>query len=235
VNLARDFSPGTASWVTSVPECDVMTMFPTHQLLAFVLLTLLMAEPAVAGPLSHDGTVAGSDSNQSNRKTRTTVHDGALSIREYIDLPEATEPCTPEACHWWNEIETTGNALNKKADKKLKARFLFLIHEGQQKSYRAPVKDRLPQVLGDFGRPAYPQAFYEGKVSGSAAISIEYRADGSVGEIKIVKSLGFGIDEGLMRGFRKSVFLPAVESGAFVTFRATLTVEFHTGPFPSRR
>jgi len=158
-----------------------------------------------------------------------------VAIREYHDIEEATEPCTPEECQWWNQVRTIGNALNEKDDKRLKARFLVLLHEGRQKSYRVPVKDRLPQVLGDFGRPAYTLEFYSGKVSGSAAVSIEYRADGSVGEVKIVKSLGLGIDEGLMRGFRKSVFLPAVENRAFVTSLYTITVEFHAGPFPSRR
>lgn len=212
-----------------------MTVFSTWLPLVLTLISSLRAVPPALRSLSHQGTQAASDPQQSTRKTRSTAHDGAVAIREYHDIEEATQPCTPEESQWWNEIRTIGNALNEKDDKRLKARFLVLLHEGRQKSYRVPVKDRLPQVLGDFGRPAYTREFYSGKVSGSAAVSIEYRADGSVGEVKIVKSLGLGIDEGLMRGFRKSVFLPAVENRAFVTSRYTITVEFHAGPFPSRR
>src|SRR5262249_31806194 len=209
--------------------------FRTCVLLVLALLRLVTAAPTAAGSFSSQSKPMGSGPQQSKTKTKTTAEGSALRIREYHDIPEATEPCTPEELQWWNDIRTTGNILNEKADKKLKARFLVLLHDGQQKSYRVPVKDRLPQVLGDFGMLAYPQEFYSGKVSGSAAVSIEYRADGSVGEVKMVKRLGFGVDEGLMRGFRKSVFLPAIENGAFVTFRTTQAVEFHAGPFPSRR
>ncbi len=85
------------------------------------------------------------------------------------------------------------------------------------------------------GRPTYPQGV-QGKVRGSVVVSIEYRADGSVGEVKIVKGLGLGIDESLITAARKSVFLPAVENGAFVTSQHTATAQFHVNSqFSSRR
>ena len=202
--------------------------------LLLVLLCFLTLVPPVAGALSYQSNPSGVDAHDSDGKTTSKAQGGALAVTTYLDIPEATEPCAPEACQWWNEIRTTGNILNKKDDKKLKARFLLLLHEGQQKSYRVPVEDRPAQVLAATGRPTYPQGV-RGKVRGSAAISIEYRADGSIGEVKIVRSLGLGIDESLITAARKSLFLPAVQNGAFVTSRFTATAEFHVStPFPSR-
>ena len=209
-----------------------LSAFPAHFLLLLVLPLLLAAAPTVLGAFSYQSTPVGNDSRRSNAKTASKVQDGALKFTTYYDIPEASEPCAPDACHWWNEIRTTGNTLNRKDDKKLKAKFLLILHEGQEKAYRVPLKDRPPQALAAFGRPRYPQAV-QGKVTGSAAVSIEYRADGSVGEVKIVKGLGFGIDESLITAARKMVFLPAVENGAFITRLGTATTEFHRVSPPS--
>jgi hypothetical protein len=47
--------------------------------------------------------------------------------------------------------------------KKLKSKFLAPLHEGQQKAYRIPLKDRPPQTL-NFGKQTYsdsnPQTIY---------------------------------------------------------------------------
>ena len=142
---------------------------PKCLLLVLVLLCLSTAVPLVVGALSYQSKPPVVDQHDSNRKTTSKAQGGALAVTTYFDIPEATEPCTPEACQWWDEIRATGNILNKKDDKKLKARFLLLLHEGQQKSYRVPVKDRPAQVLAATDRPIYPEGF-RGKVRGSAAV-----------------------------------------------------------------
>lgn len=166
-------------------------------------------------------------SSQSETTVRKGTGRGVLEEFTYNDIPEATEPCTPEACEWWKQIRAMGNELNRNSDKKLKAKFLHQLQQGQQKAYRVPLKDRPSQVVGTFGRPSYPESV-QGKVTGTAALSVEFRSDGSVGEVQIVKRLGLGIDENLIRAVRKSVFLPAIENGAFVTSWRTVTAEFHS-------
>ena len=57
-------------------------------------------------------------------------------------------------------------------------------------------------------------------------MSVEFMADGSVGAVKIVKGLGPGIDENVIRATRQNLFLPAVKDGAFVSEWTTTQTKF---------
>ena len=52
---------------------------------------------------------------------------------------------------------------------------------------------------------------------GAIELSIEYRADGSIGEIKILKGLDKEMDSYAVQAARQNIFLPAIKDGAFVT------------------
>ena len=131
---------------------------------------------------------------ESVRKTESSVE-----VRAVNDIPEATKACTPEESDWWKRIRKAGNDLQKKNDEKSKTRFYLLMYEGQQKAYQIPLEDRPPQILV-FGRPPiYPERALRNHITGTVVLSVDYRADGSVGDIQIVKGLGFGIEENIIQ------------------------------------
>lgn len=184
--------------------------FQLNSLLVFFLLS------AVAG--------AGSVSYQSKTVVRKT--ESGVEVRTVNDIPEATEPCTPEESDWWKRLQKAGNDLQKKSDEKSKTRFYLLMYEGQQKAYQIPLKDRPAEILV-FGRqPIRPDIAQKNHITGTVVLSVEFRADGSVGDVQIVKGLGFGMDESLIQATRQYVFLPAVKDRAFVAERGNVKFEF---------
>jgi hypothetical protein len=161
--------------------------------------------------------VADVDSFSYQSKTDVRKIDSGVEIRSgFNDIPEATEPSAPEEFEWWEKLRKAGNDLQKKSDKKSKAKFLLLLSEGQQKGYRIPLKDRPPQIIV-FGKLTHSSVFQKGKITGTVIVSVEFRADGTVGDVKMTKELALGIDENFIRAIRQSVFLPAIKNGAFVT------------------
>jgi TonB family protein len=114
---------------------------------------------------------------------------------------------------------------NKKSIAESRAKFLLLLYEGRLKQYRVPLKDRPPQVLFH-SEAAYSYAAEKNRVTGTVYLSVEYGADGLVGEVQVTKGLGFGLDQNAVQALRQFVFLPAVKDGAFVAERKDLKVTF---------
>ncbi len=132
-----------------------------------------------------------------------------------MEIPEATEQCAPAECEWYKRFREAGNDLQHKATEKSKRKFVMLFVEGLEKFYRIPLKDRPPQMLFSV-RPSPLNPGIRMK-NGKVSLSIEYRADGSVGEVKVVESLRPDMDERCIQAARQNIFLPAVKDGAFVT------------------
>jgi hypothetical protein len=183
---------------------------------SWVLLNLLLI-------LSFVADVAGVSHASSQDKKIVRQTGSGIDIVSYNEIPEATEPCTPEESEWWKRLRQLGNDLQKKRDEKTKKRFYLLIYEGQQKAYRIPLKDRPPQRLV-FGNPTYNRDKY--KVKGTVELSVEFRADSSVGDIQIISGLGPVVDESVIHATRQTVFLPAIKAGAFVTQRGNIGFKF---------
>jgi len=99
------------------------------------------------------------------------------------------------------------------------------MYEGQQKAHKIPLKDRPPQLLGWGPHPVLPERALRNHVTGTVVVSVDYRADGSVGDIQIVKGLGAGIDQNVILAIRQHVFLPAVKDHAFVSERSDVKFE----------
>lgn len=51
--------------------------------------------------------------------------------------------------------------------------------------------------------------------------------DGTIGTMKVMKGLGYGLDERGLEAVRGLVFLPARKDGMFVSFWRTVAVEFN--------
>jgi hypothetical protein len=54
------------------------------------------------------------------------------------------------------------------------------------------------------------------------------RLDGTVGEVKIVQGLGYGLDEKAAEAARQMIFLTAVKDRKFVSFRMPMTMSIAT-------
>jgi TonB family protein len=162
----------------------------------------------------------------SGQKERVVRHNGStVEIREFTPVPEATEPCTPEESEWWKQLRKAGNDLYKKDERKTRERFYLLLYEGQQKGYRVPLKDR-PYQPFLVGKTVYPAMARKNKVEGNVVLSVEFKADGSVGDVRLIEGLGMGLDEISIQAARQAVFLPAIKDGAFVTSRKEVKYGF---------
>jgi len=148
-------------------------------------------------------------------KTRTTKAGSAVSVFTYTEIPAATEACTSEECDWWNRLREVGNKLLRKGDEKSRNVFASLFLEGIEKSYRVPLEDRPPQVL--FFRPVQIADLTSKPRNGTVRLSVEYRADGSVGEVNVLNELSSEINERCIQTTRNVIFLPAVTDRKFVT------------------
>jgi TonB family protein len=148
----------------------------------------------------------------------------ALAALRRQEIPEATLPCGPEEAKWWEEIRALGYKVKKSRDQDGE-KFLQLLKEGQEKSFQAPIPNRGPTFLRK-SPPEYTEEARRMKLSGGIAMVVEFLQDGTVGEVKIVQGLGFGLDENAAKAARRSIFLPAVKDARFVTVRVPMTLSF---------
>lgn len=197
-----------------------MNRFGTTKLTASAVLTLLAA--SILSP---------SDNVVGQQKTLTSYRGSTVVISTYNEIPEATEQCSQEEKQWWEGLRKAGNDLQRKMDKKSQTKLAVLFAEGLGRGYRIPLKDRPPQVLLS-GKVVFPdllltRARIKG-LKGSIDLSIEYRADGSIGEIKILKGLDKEMDGYAVRAARETIFIPAIKDGTFVTYWRSGGLKFST-------
>ncbi len=75
-------------------------------------------------------------------------------------------------------------------------------------------------------KPIYPMRAQEAKVKGTVKVSALFAADGTVREIKVVLSKGWGLDEEAIDAVRRMKFSPATRGGVPVSVRMTVNVGF---------
>ena len=153
-------------------------------------------------------------------KTITRQQGSTVSVNPYTEIVEATKPCTPAECEWWSELRAAASDLQRKMDEKSKKRFAILFAEALQKNYRIPIGDQGPKVLS-FRFPVFPAYIQDRQrqrlLRGSVELSIEYRAEGFIGDVKLLKGMQRDVDDAVIRAARQSIFLPAVVDGHFTT------------------
>jgi hypothetical protein len=148
-------------------------------------------------------------------KTRTTSRGSSVSITNYKEIPAATEACTSEECDWWNRLREAGNNVLRKGDQKSRSVYASLFVEGIEKSYRVPLSDRPSQGL--IGPSVQIPDLRLRRLNGAVKLSVENRADGSVGEIKLLSGLAADVDRRCIQAAQNVIFLPAVRDHKFVT------------------
>lgn len=174
--------------------------------------------------------LAGAGGRAAARQGKSLINnlgpDVVLRSRIYSEIPAATEQCVPEECEWWGRVRKAGNEIQKKDGEKLRRRFSLLLQEGQQKGYHVPLKDRPVQTLV-LTTGAYIDMARELRLKeGGVELSVEYLADGSVGDIQLVKGVRPFIDKAVIEARRQDVFLPAIKDGAFADDRRKYAISF---------
>jgi len=75
--------------------------------------------------------------------------------------------------------------------------------------------------------PEFSEEARRAKHQGSVLLSVEVDGNGRVSNIRVVKSLGLGLDEKAVEAVRLWRFRPALKNGKPVTVPATIDVNFH--------
>ena len=75
-------------------------------------------------------------------------------------------------------------------------------------------------------RPRYTEEARQQGIEGDVLLEIVVRADGAVGEVRVVRGLGFGLDETAVEAVRQWRFTPAERLGSPVAVFVEVAVEF---------
>ena len=75
-------------------------------------------------------------------------------------------------------------------------------------------------------KPDYPPEPKRLGIEGRVQLSVELRSDGTVGEVKVVEGLGYGLDEAAVKAIKNCPFEPANIGGEPVTTTITVGVSF---------
>ena len=139
------------------------------------------------------------------------------------ELPEASLPCAPAECEWWEQLRKVTRKVRSGGDP---TRLTELIAQAKEKSYSIPVPDFGPSFLRRF-EPQYSQIARANRISGNIGLDVELRADGFVGEVTPKNSLGYGLDENSVEAAGHIVFVPAVKDRQFVTVTKRVEMTFN--------
>jgi periplasmic protein TonB len=97
--------------------------------------------------------------------------------------------------------------------------------DNDQKPCRQHGKTIPPKVLQS-SAPDYTQAAEKLKIKGVVALGTTIEADGHVSSVKILKSLGFGLDEKAIESVKKWRFKPALKDCVPIAAPLSIEVQF---------
>jgi len=76
----------------------------------------------------------------------------------------------------------------------------------------------------------YTEEARQAKLEGAVTLTLTFGADGKTHDVRVVKSLGLGLDEKAVEAARKWTFRPAYQDGNPVDYPTTVTMSFHLVP-----
>jgi TonB family protein len=143
-------------------------------------------------------------------------------------VPEASLPCSPEEQSWWTELRAASDDVRfpRKPGEKQKKKFLKVLRDGIEKSYKPPVPDARSVILWKT-EPRYTNAARAREISGRVTLQLELLANGSVGKIEVIDGLPFGLNDASAEAARETIFLPAVKNRQFVTSSVRIVMSFY--------
>jgi periplasmic protein TonB len=84
---------------------------------------------------------------------------------------------------------------------------------------------KMPRLKGEC-RADYPPQAKQLRIEGQVKLEIEVHPDGAVGEVRVVKGLGYGLDETAVEALKRCRFVPAEVDGQAVPTRIPYTFTF---------
>jgi TonB family protein len=82
-----------------------------------------------------------------------------------------------------------------------------------------------PQILSK-EKPKYTEDARRDKIQGVVVLQAVFRKDGTVSDIKVIRGLGYGLDEEAVKAAAKIKFVPGTKDGQQVNVRAKLEFTF---------
>jgi TonB family protein len=82
-----------------------------------------------------------------------------------------------------------------------------------------------PQILERF-EPSYTEEARAARIQGSVLLYVEVQADGTAGQIKVLRSLDVGLDQKAVEAVGTWKFKPGMKDGQPVSVQATIEVNF---------
>ena len=79
-------------------------------------------------------------------------------------------------------------------------------------------------------RPEYPESAARADVEAIVDVLVDVRADGEVGDVRVARWAGFGLDDITVATVRKMHFFPAKKNGSPVPMRVLLRYNFRKPP-----
>lgn len=84
---------------------------------------------------------------------------------------------------------------------------------------------RSPQILSKT-KPKYTEDARRDKIQGVVVLSAVFRKDGTISDIKVIRGLGYGLDEEAVKAAAMIKFIPGTKDGVPVNVRARLEFTF---------
>jgi TonB family protein len=105
----------------------------------------------------------------------------------------------------------------------------WIIHFVDRDQGLAPAPIVAPEVLSKFD-PAYPIELMRDGVNGAVILTAIIRADGTVSDIVVARSVDPQLDQNAVQALSRWVFRPALKNGQAIDLQAVITVPFRTKP-----
>jgi TonB family protein len=103
----------------------------------------------------------------------------------------------------------------------------WIIHFVDRAQGLVPTPIAAPEVVRK-SDPAYPGELIHDGVQGTVILTAIIRADGSVSDIAVVKSLDPQLDQNAAQALSRWIFRPALKNGQAIDLEAVITVPFRT-------
>jgi len=103
----------------------------------------------------------------------------------------------------------------------------WIIHFVERDPGEAKSPIAAPEVVSK-SDPAYPGELIRDGIQGTVILTAIIRADGSVSDIAVVKSLDPRLDENAVQALSRWLFRPALKDGLAIDLEAVITVPFRT-------
>jgi len=193
-----------------------------NALIAFsILVQTRVGQIPLASPTSSD------EVNQWWEKVRAAGAEAAKAAGEKKEMLKKKR--VPQAYVSDDEDELLSKKDLEKMDAEITrttGNYLGLLREGKEKGYRVLLPDNRVIILHR-EPPSYTNAAREAKEQGIIVLSIEFRADGTIKVLKIVRGLGFGLNAQTVTAVQKIIFLPAIKDGTFVNMSSNIEYSFN--------